>query len=108
MSSYLITGASRSLGLATVDHLTSFPASQIRRIFATVRDPAAVPDLAAIAERDARVRIVQLRDVTDEASVQSAKAEVEQALKEDGAEGLDILINNAGIIDRVEKNIESL
>ncbi|KAL9620215.1 MAG: hypothetical protein Q9160_005224 [Pyrenula sp. 1 TL-2023] len=112
MSTYLLTGTSRSLGLATTLHLSTFPSSQVRLILATVRDasPSSIPQLHTLAAKDPRVKIVVLRDVCDEEAVLEAKESVEGVLREEGSEklGLDVLVNNAGVIDRVERDVETL
>lgn len=92
MSSVLITGASRGFGLALARELISFPTSNIGRIFATARGDS--PALDELTQKfPDRVILLQL-DVTDQASINKAAAQVESKL---GGKGLDILINNAGV-----------
>ncbi|CZR59360.1 related to short chain oxidoreductase (CsgA) [Phialocephala subalpina] len=93
MALYLITGASRGLGLELARQLGSLPASEVSKVFATARGDA--PILEELAKKSSgRVIVVRL-DVTNEASIKQAAVEVEANL--DG-KGLDILINNAGIL----------
>lgn len=103
MASFLITGASRGLGLAFTKELVSRPASEVGKIVAAARKPSA--DLESVAkDSSGRVSIVIL-DVADEASVKKAVAEVETAL---GGKGLDVLINNAGIAQYAMEGTKSM
>ena len=92
MATFLITGASRGFGLALARELASLPASEVSKVIASARgDAPALDDLARTSS--GRVVTVKL-DVTDQASIKKAAAEVETKL---GGKGLDVLINNAGI-----------
>ncbi|KAI3332674.1 NAD(P)-binding protein [Ustulina deusta] len=103
MSSFLITGASRGFGLAVVRELVSLPSSTVSKVYATARgDSPALHELAK-AYPD-RVVVLKL-DVTDEASILQAAADVQANL--DG-KGLDILINNAGVCQYVADGIKSM
>ncbi|MDA9503999.1 hypothetical protein XI09_04235 [Bradyrhizobium sp. CCBAU 11386] len=87
MTTVLITGAGRGIGLALSRHYAADGAN----VIGCCREPAradALKDLAAVSR--GRVRILQL-DVSDEASIRSLK----RALNE---QPIDILINNAGIV----------
>src|SRR4051812_43864277 len=77
----LITGCSSGIGHATAEHL----AGRGYDVYATARRPESIDDL-----REHGCRTLAL-DVTDEQSMTSAVAEVEQA---EGA--VDALVNNAG------------
>jgi len=94
MSSYLITGCSRGLGLELVKQLLSAPASSVRTVIATSRDlsPSAALD-EQIQSSQGRAIYVQL-NVLDEETIRSACQHASQILKD---QGLDVLINNAGI-----------
>ncbi|KAH7925572.1 NAD(P)-binding protein [Leucogyrophana mollusca] len=88
---WLITGASRGIGLGLVKALLASPENIV---FAPCRDPASARELQALSgAHPGSLRVVQL-DVTEEASIHSAKALIEGLL--DGS-GLDFLINNAAI-----------
>ncbi|KAI1097260.1 NAD(P)-binding protein [Jackrogersella minutella] len=101
MTSFLITGASRGFGLALVRQLVSLP--NISKIFATARGDS--PLLDELADKSSgRVIVVKL-DVTNEESIKQAAVEVESKL---GGEGLDILINNAGICKWSPDGIKSM
>ncbi|KAH7929995.1 NAD(P)-binding protein [Leucogyrophana mollusca] len=92
-STWLVTGASRGIGLELVRQLLASPD---RIVFATCRTPHSADGLHALAdalETRGTLHIVQM-DVTDEASIASAQEEVEDIL---GGMGLDFLINNAGV-----------
>lgn len=81
----LITGTSSGIGWATALHLDRLGFE----VFASVRRPEDAERLAAAASD----RLVTLQlDVTDTASVEAARASVEEKL---GGRGLDGLVNNA-------------
>lgn len=95
MSTILITGANRGIGLA----LTRQYAAEGADVFACCRNPAKADDLKELAASSSdRVRITAL-DVADESSIASLKLTL-------GEQPIDILINNAGIsglsADRIE------
>ena len=79
MTTTLITGANRGLGLETTRRLIAAG----HTVYAGVRDPD-----HAEAARDAGAHVVRL-DVTDTASVDGALAELPE---------LDVLVNNAGVL----------
>lgn len=103
MASYLITGASRGIGLAMADLLASKPASEVSTVFAAFRTET--DELKQLVSKSAgRVQQVKI-DVTDEASTKQAAAEVEKQL--DGR-GLDVLVNGAGIMNFTPNGIENM
>jgi NAD(P)-dependent dehydrogenase (short-subunit alcohol dehydrogenase family) len=79
MTTTLITGANRSLGLETTRRLIDAG----HTVYAGMRDPA-----TGDAARALGAHVVQL-DVTDAASVEAAVAQLPE---------LDVLVNNAGIL----------
>lgn len=87
MSTILITGANRGIGLA----LTEAFANRGDRVIATVRNPDQLHDLAAVMSHHPALVEVHRLEVTDPVSV-AALAE-----RLDGRP-LDVLINNAGVI----------
>ena len=90
MPSYLITGASRGLGYAFVRHLAAIPNNTV---IGMVRNKDAT---LARLEKDGitNVSIVQA-DITDREALFTAYNEVKEITKG----SLDILINNAALID---------
>jgi NAD(P)-dependent dehydrogenase (short-subunit alcohol dehydrogenase family) len=93
MTSYLVTGTARGIGLELVNQLCELPASEVGIIFATSRSES--PALKALAQRSSgKVFFVQL-DTTDEVSIKYAVEKVSEKLN---GKGLDVLVNNAGIM----------
>ncbi|KAM6937103.1 C-signal [Xenentodon cancila] len=90
--SVLVTGASRGLGLQIVDSLAGGGFSP-GKIIATARNPASAQDLRDLAQKHRNIHIVPL-DVVSQESIEECVEEVEQLVQE---EGLNCLINNAGI-----------
>jgi NAD(P)-dependent dehydrogenase (short-subunit alcohol dehydrogenase family) len=86
MTTALVTGANRGIGLELARQLLD----RGDTVFATCRDPAAAPELQALAKTSPALTILAM-EVTDAASIARAVEKV------DGAP-IDILINNAGII----------
>jgi len=86
MSTVLVTGANRGLGLEFVRQY----AAEGWQVFAACRAPDAATDLQGLAaESGGRIRVIEM-NVTDTASVRAAAA----ALKD---EAIDLLLNNAGV-----------
>lgn len=103
MSSYLITGCSRGIGLALAGLLASKPTSEVNKIFAGARNETdSLKEL--IAESNGRVEFVPI-EVTSEQSVKQAFETVKKAL---GSNGLDVLINNAGVMNYTKDGIENM
>ncbi|PYH70970.1 SDR family oxidoreductase [Aspergillus vadensis CBS 113365] len=103
MASYLITGASRGIGLATARTLASKPASEVSVIFAAARTQT--DDLKRlVAQSPGRVHHVSM-DVESKNSLQTAVGTVESVLL---GKGLDVLINNAGIMPSTQGGIENM
>lgn len=98
MATYFITGCSRGIGLEMIKQLATQPDSAVQTIFATARSQQPSEQLGEIVKNDKRVHFIQL-DVDDNASIKKAVAAVQQQL---GDRGLDILINNAGVLHHDE------
>ncbi|KAI5474928.1 hypothetical protein MNV49_002178 [Pseudohyphozyma bogoriensis] len=92
-TTYLISGASRGLGLETARQLLALSPSN--QIIAAARTPSKAAELQKlIKENPGRIEAVTL-DVKDAASIKSGVA---AASKLDLAKnGIDVLINNAGV-----------
>lgn len=85
MSSILITGSNRGLGLEWARQY----AQEGWRVFATCRHPAEATELRALAERHPALSVHRL-DITRRDEVQALTAELPN-------ETIDLLINNAGV-----------
>ena len=93
MASYLVTGSTRGIGFELVRQLSEKSPSEVSTIIATSRSVnASLQDLAD--RHPGRVVLVPL-DVTVPESIQKAAQAVESIM---GDKGLDVLINNAGIV----------
>ncbi|HEY4838152.1 MAG TPA: SDR family oxidoreductase [Candidatus Acidoferrales bacterium] len=88
MSVILITGASTGIGLSTAVTL----ARASHDVVATMRNPAASPELAEIAAKEKLRVTIHAMDVDNDASVKNAISEI---LKQHGK--IDVLVNNAGV-----------
>lgn len=86
----LVQGASRGIGLEFVRQLLAEPA--IGQVFASCRAPGQVGELADLAAREPRLRVVSL-DVTDEASIGRAAAGIA-----DVTDRLHLIVNCAGLL----------
>lgn len=103
MTISLITGATRGLGLATARAL----AANGGRVLLSGRNPDDAEQAAAKLRREGLDTYSVELDVTSPSSIQSAVQNVEQS-----QEGLDVLVNNAGILpeatDTTEHEFSSL
>ena len=106
MATYLITGSSRGLGLELATQLANLPSTQVARIFATARSAPSTNLTRLIENSSGRVVYVKL-DTSDHTSVTTAAAEVSRNLEDLGV-GLDVLINNAGIMPLSSEGIETM
>jgi NAD(P)-dependent dehydrogenase (short-subunit alcohol dehydrogenase family) len=88
MASVLITGTSTGIGLATALVLGRAG----HKVYATMRNPARAPELAATAAQEKLPVKVSVMDVDSDSSVESAIAQI---MKDAGH--IDVLINNAGV-----------
>ncbi len=86
MSSVLITGANRGVGLA----LTLTYLGRGWDVIATARQPEAAADLARLARDDPKLMVLQA-DVTDEASLTAAALSI-------GDRAIDVVVCNAGVM----------
>ena len=104
MRRILITGSNRGIGLELVRH---YLLQDDTLIFSSCRNPSDASDLQTLTKQHPdRVHIVQL-DVINPTSIEQSLATVSQSI-----DGLDMLINNAGIlpggVDARERNIGML
>ena len=85
MSSVLVTGTSKGIGLATA---LAFGRAG-HQVFAMMRNPAKSPELAEIAAHEGLAIAISAMDVDSDVSVREAMAAI--------GSPIDILVNNAGI-----------
>ncbi|XP_012816772.1 uncharacterized protein LOC779842 isoform X2 [Xenopus tropicalis] len=92
----LVTGSNRGIGYEFVQQFLNSQ-NPPQKIFATCRDPGAQQsqELKNLSEKHSNVVVIQL-DTTNPASVNASVKEVEKHLN---GQGLDLLINNAGILN---------
>ncbi|KAG6358200.1 hypothetical protein INS49_014084 [Diaporthe citri] len=94
MASYFITGTSRGIGLQLTASLASRPSSEVSKVFAAARKQS--DDLKKLIDgSNGRVQFVPL-EVTTPKSAEEAAQIAEKSLN---GQGLDYLINNAGIMN---------
>ncbi|XP_014289418.1 C-signal [Halyomorpha halys] len=98
MKSVLITGTNRGIGLGLVKSLLASK-NVPQRIIATCRKPAEAKELQEISEKNSNVHIVQF-DLNDFQSYPSLSENVKHLV---GDDGLNVLINNAGIAGKFLK-----
>jgi len=93
MASYLITGASRGIGLELTKQLLELPESEVGKVFAMTRNRDCLNLTDLVAKYPNRVvHIVASVDNTE--SIAKAVDDVASNLH---SKGLDVLVNNAGI-----------
>lgn len=90
-SNIFITGANRGIGLELVRQYAALASTKL--LFATCRNENKSGDLKQIAANNDKVKIIEL-DIKDYDKYQKV---VDEVSKETGADGLNLLINNAGI-----------
>ncbi|KAG9604063.1 NAD(P)-binding protein, partial [Aureobasidium melanogenum] len=93
MATYLITGASRGIGLELTKQLLELPTSKVSKVFAVARNAETAVIKQLVQEHPDRVYPVSA-SVDDNASIQKAAEIVKTKLS---GHGLDVLVNNAGI-----------
>ncbi|EYE92873.1 NAD(P)-binding protein [Aspergillus ruber CBS 135680] len=104
MATYLITGSSRGLGLALVSRLASLPSSVVGAVIATSRQDNSSRLRDLVNGSSGRVGFVPM-DVTDTKSLQEAVVNVKDYLS---GRGLDVLINNAGVMPVTKGGLEAM
>ena len=92
--SVLVTGSNRGIGLGLIKHL----ADKTEHLFAGCRSPAKASELQILAKQHRNVVILEL-DVTKEKLVNDAVRNISAIV---GRNGLNCVINNAGVIDKFQ------
>ncbi|KAM3478158.1 hypothetical protein MY5147_002319 [Beauveria neobassiana] len=103
MSTILITGGGRGIGYELARQLAQLPPSRVSLILVTTRGPSKVLENLVSASSGRVVRVAC--EATDELSVKAAASEVEAKL---AGRGLDILINNVGVMPGTEGGVSAL
>uniref|UniRef100_A0A1B6LM00 Short-chain dehydrogenase n=1 Tax=Graphocephala atropunctata TaxID=36148 RepID=A0A1B6LM00_9HEMI len=104
MRSLLITGANRGIGLELVKQFLSHPKAKPEILIATARKPAEAKELQELAAKDKSLHILPL-DIT---KFDSFKEFSEKVSKIVGDHGLNVLLNNAGILLDRESKLETV
>lgn len=94
MSTYLITGASRGIGLELVKQLLALPATQVSKIYAVTRNTSSSGLNSLISSSKGRIYNIIIPELTNAENVQKGIKEIEADL---AGKGLNVVINNAGI-----------
>ncbi|KAF2259433.1 short-chain dehydrogenase-like protein [Lojkania enalia] len=101
MATYFITGSSRGLGLALAGLLAAEP--NVSKVFASARsESAGIKKL--VSQSSGRVEFIPL-DVTSQESAKAAASQVEKSLN---GKGLDVLVNNAGLMPFLFDSIDKM
>jgi NAD(P)-dependent dehydrogenase (short-subunit alcohol dehydrogenase family) len=87
-----------------IKQLIAFPSSQVSTVFAAIRTDPPAPLQNLIDSSNGRVVPIKVQ-ITQRSSIDEAVKVVEQKL---GGKGLDVLINNAGILPLTMGPIESM
>jgi NAD(P)-dependent dehydrogenase (short-subunit alcohol dehydrogenase family) len=104
MSSYLVTGAGRGLGLEFVRQLSQRPVSEVSTVFATIRGSPSEALQKLADESNGRLVILHMA-LSDKSSIATAVEQVKDRL---AGRGLDVLINNAGIMPATPEGIAAM
>lgn len=95
--SVLITGANRGIGLELVQRFLSKKGPGGSPVIATCRNPDEAKDLQALASAHANCHVVAL-EMTDFETFKPFADKVAGILEKSGSVGLNLLINNAGVL----------
>ncbi|TBU43418.1 NAD(P)-binding protein [Dichomitus squalens] len=93
-NTWLITGANRGIGLELTRQLLTIPTNIV---VATCRNPNGATELRALKDVAQGTLHIVLIDVSSEGSIKNSVSTVQTAL---GEGGIDVLCNNAAIIER--------
>ena len=97
--SIFITGCNRGIGLELVKQILNL-STPPRNIFATCRSLENASELKNLAASNSNLHLIEF-DVTDFQAIGHVISEVEKRLE---GQGLNLVINNAGVMDRANVN----
>lgn len=93
MSTILVTGTSRGIGLEIVRQLLARPDSEVKLVLAVTRDNKSEALTKLVQGSKERAVNIVIPSITDEKVTREALPNIEEAL---AGRPLDILVNNAG------------
>lgn len=94
MSTYLITGTSRGIGLELTSQLLSQPSTSVAKVIAVTRTSSTALNIL-IDQFPDRLINLQIQHLNDETVVQQAVVALQE---KHGIDAIDVLINNAGVM----------
>uniref|UniRef100_A0A914PAU2 Uncharacterized protein n=1 Tax=Panagrolaimus davidi TaxID=227884 RepID=A0A914PAU2_9BILA len=92
----LVTGANRGIGFSFVKHLCLL--NTVERVFAGCRSPENATDLIKLQKTNSKIKIIKL-DIQNDLCIQLAAEQISYEIGEN--EGINCLINNAGVLEMV-------